>query len=123
MLEVSHSQRKSYMKGYLVIVLFALLTAGCQGGMKVLSANQEEVISLAYQDNKETRGIRGVSTSGESFSGSLIWTKGQRSSGKYRGVLVGENGRTLQVALGCNALKRKCAGTARDNSGSVFLVF
>ncbi len=111
------------MKGYLVIVLFALLLAGCQGGMKVMSANQEEVISLAYQDNMETRGVHGVSTSGESFSGSLRWTKGQRSSGNYRGVLVGENGRTLQVVLGCNSLKQQCAGTATDNNGSVYFVF
>jgi hypothetical protein len=111
------------MKLYVVIVLFAWLLTGCQGSMKVLSASQEEVISLAYKDSMETRDVRGVSTSGESFSGSLLWTKGQRNSGKYRGVLVGENGRTLQVALGCNALKRKCAGTAKDNNGSVFFVF
>ena len=111
------------MRGYVFIVLFAWLLAGCQGGMKAMSANQEEVISLAYQDGMATRDVHGSSTSGESFSGSLLWTNDQRGSGKYRGVLVGENGRTLQVALGCNSLKRKCAGTARDNNGSVFLVF
>lgn len=111
------------MKGYAVIVLSAWLLAGCQGSMKVLSVNQGEVISLAYQESTETRDVHGVSTSGESFSGSLIWTKGQRNSGKYSGVLVGVNGRTLQVALGCNALKRKCAGTAKDNNGSLFFVF
>lgn len=111
------------MKGSVIIVLSAWLLAGCQGSMKVMSANQGEVISLAYQDSMETREVHGISTSGEAFSGSLLWTKGQRNSGKYRGVLVGENGRTLQVALGCNALKRKCAGTAKDNQGSVFFVF
>jgi len=111
------------MKGCFFIVLFACLLAGCQGKMKALSANQEEIISLAYQDDKNTRDVRGSSTSGESFSGSLLWTKGRRGSGDYRGVLVGVNGRTLQVALGCNALKRKCAGTAKDNNGAVFLVF
>lgn len=111
------------MKGYFVVVLLALLLAGCQGGMKVLSENQEEVISLLYQDNLETRGIHGVSTSGESFSGSLLWTKGQRSSGSYRGTLVGENGRTLQVVLGCNSLKQQCAGTAKDSNGAVYFVF
>ena len=111
------------MKGCFVVVLFALLLAGCQGSMKVLSANQEEVISLAYQDNKNTRGVRGVSTTGESFSGNLTWTKGQRSSGNYRGVLVGENGRTLQVVVGCNSVKQKCAGTAKDSNGAVYFVF
>jgi hypothetical protein len=111
------------MKGYVVIVLSACLLAGCQGRMKVLSANKGEIISLAYQERTNTRDIHGVSTSGEAFSGSLLWTKGQRSSGKYRGVLVGENGRTLQIALGCNTLKRQCAGTAKDNNGSVFFVF
>lgn len=111
------------MKGFVFIVSFAFLLAGCQGGMKAMSANQKEVISLAYQDGVAARDVHGSSTSGESFSGSLLWTNGQRGSGKYHGVLVGENGRTLQVALGCNSLKRKCAGTARDNDGSVFLVF
>jgi len=111
------------MKGFVFVLSFAFLLAGCQGGMRAMSANQKEVISLAYQEGKATRDVHGSSTSGESFSGSLHWTKDKRGSGKYRGVLVGENGRTLQVALGCNALKRKCAGTARDNSWSVFLVF
>ena len=111
------------MKGYVVLLLFAWLLAGCQGSMKVLSANQEEVISLTYQDSMETRDVHGTSTSGESFSGSLLWTKGQRNSGKYRGVVVGESGRTIQVALGCNALKQQCAGTARDNNGLAFFVF
>ena len=111
------------MRGYVFIVLFAWLLAGCQGGMKAMSADQGEVISLAYQDGMGTRDVHGSSTSGESFSGSLLWTKDQRSTGNYRGVLVGENGRTLQVALGCNALKRKCAGTARDNNGLAFIVF
>jgi len=111
------------MKGYVFIVFFAFLLAGCQEGMKAMSANQKEVISLVYQDGMAARDVHGSSTSGESFSGSLLWTNDQRGSGKYRGVLVGENGRTLQVALGCNSLKRKCAGTAKDNNGSVFYVF
>ena len=91
--------------------------------MKVLSPNQEEVIMLAYQDSKDARDVQGTSSSGESFSGSLQWTKGQRSSGSYDGVLVGETGRSIQVSIGCNALRRECAGTGKDNDGTVYFVF
>jgi hypothetical protein len=111
------------MRRYVFIGLFALLLASCQGGMKAMSADQGELISLAYQDDGDTRDVHGSSTSGESFSGSLLWTKDERNSGNYRGVLAEENGRTLQVELKCNALKRKCAGTARDNNGLAFIVF
>ena len=78
------------MRGYVFIVLFAWLLAGCQGGMKAMSADQGELISLAYQDGMDTRVVHGSSTSGESFSGSLLWTKDERKSGNYCGVLVGE---------------------------------
>ena len=111
------------MRGFVFIVLFAWLLAGCQGGMKAMSADQGELISLAYQDDGDTRDVHGSSTSGESFSGSLLWTKDERNSGNFRGDLIGENERTLQVAIKCNSLKRKCAGTARDNNGLAFNVF
>jgi hypothetical protein len=112
------------MKGSVVIVLFTCFLAGCQGGgMKVLSATQEEVISLAYQDSEGTRGVQGTSTTGESFAGSLQWTKGQRSSGHYSGTLVGESGRAIEVSLGCDSMRRECAGTGKDNDGKVYFVF
>ena len=52
------------MRGYVFIVFSALLLAGCQGGMKAMSADQGELISLAYQDDGDTRDVHGSSTSG-----------------------------------------------------------
>lgn len=112
------------MKRFVFLVVSVCFLAGCQGTkMKVLSVTQEEIIALSYEDVENTRGVQGTSTSGESFSGNLEWTKGQRSSGSYSGVLVGENGRTIQVSLGCDALRRECAGTGKDNDGAVYFVF
>ena len=103
-------------------VIVTIFLAGCGGGMRAISANQSESINISYQDGFGTRDIQATSSAGENFIGTLIWIKDVGNSGRYRGALIGDKGRTLQVEMECNTFTTKCVGTARDNTGAGFFI-
>ena len=90
--------------------------------MKAISANQSETIKISYEDGFGKRDIQATSSSGEKFIGSLVWIKDVGSSGRYRGALIGDKGRTLQVEMECNTFTATCVGTAKDNTGTGFFI-
>jgi hypothetical protein len=99
-----------------------LLLAGCSGGMTAIAVDQSETISMAYEDGFGTRDVEATSSKGEVFQGVLIWIKEPGTVGRYRGALVGNKGRTLQVEMECNTFTAKCAGTARDSAGVGYFI-
>ena len=92
----------------------------CAGGLKAVSVDQNEQISIEYHDGFGTREVDAISSSGERFNGTLIWIKDPGSSGRYRGLLIGNKGRTLSVELECSTFTTKCVGTAKANTGQIF---
>lgn len=110
------------MKIRTYLVLAVIFFAGCGGNMRAISADQSETIKIAYQDGAGTREIQATSSAGENFIGTLIWIKVAGPSGRYRGALIGDKGRTLQVEMECNTWTTKCVGTARDNTGAGFFI-
>lgn len=90
--------------------------------MKAISGNQNETIKILYEDGFGTRDIKATSSTGENFIGTLIWIKDAGAAGRYRGALIGDKGRTLQVEMECNTFTTKCVGTARDNTGAGFFI-
>ena len=107
--------------GPFVLSMFAVVVlTSCAGGMKALSVNQNEQISIEYHDGFGTREVDAISSSGERFTGTLIWIKDPGYSGRYRGGLMGDRGRTLSVELECSSFTTRCVGTAKDNTGQIF---
>ena len=113
------------MRVSVAVGLISILLTGCQPGLQALSVNQGETLSLTYEDNGNKRDVKGVSTTGESFNGSLIWGGdiNGKSHGQYQGTIIGDKGRSLQVVLECNRLQLRCTGTAKDNNGAHFYIF
>lgn len=103
-------------------VMCCIFLAGCAGGMKAVSSDQRETLSISYLDGISSRDITAVSSTGETFSGTLVWIKDAGSSGRYRGALMGDKGRTLEVLMECNTFTGKCVSTARDTIGLAFYV-
>lgn len=97
--------------------------SGCAGGLKAVSMDQSEQISVNYNDGFGTREIDAISSSGERFIGTLIWIKDPGSSGRYRGAVIGDKGRTLSVELECNTFTTKCVGTAKASTGQMFSIY
>ena len=107
--------------GPFVLWMFAVVVlTSCAGGLKAVSVDQGEQISIQYNDGYGTREVDAISTTGERFNGTLIWIKDPGSSGHYRGGLVGNKGRTLSVELECSTFTTRCVGTAKSNTGQIF---
>ena len=107
--------------GLFVLSIFAVFVlTNCGGGWKAISVNQDEHISMKYDMGFGTCEVDATSSSGERFNGTLIWIKDPGSSGRYRGGLIGNKGRTLSVELECNTVTTRCVGTAKANTGQIF---
>ena len=107
--------------GPFMLSMFAVvILASCAGGLKAVSVDQNEQISMEYHDGLGTREVDAISTTGERFNGTLIWIKDPGSSGRYRGGLIWNKGRTLSVELECNTVTTRCVGTAKANTGQIF---
>jgi len=105
------------------IVITLIFLAGCSGGLKAVSMDQSEQIAFNYNDGFGTREVNAISSSGERFVGTLIWIKDLGSSGRYRGSVIGDKGRTLSVELECNTFTTKCVGTAKASTGQMFSIY
>jgi len=105
-----------------LVWIVAFLLTGCSGAMKAVSADQKDMLDIVYQDGVGTRNVQAKSSSGENFVGTLVWIKDPGTAGRYRGALVGDKGRTLQVEMECNTFTAKCVGTARDNVGTGYFI-
>ena len=104
-----------------VLSIFAVLAlTSCGGGWKAVSVDQKEQLSMDYHMGFGTCEVNAISSSGERFNGELIWIKDTGSSGRYRGLLIGNKGRTLSVELECSTFTTKCVGTAKANTGQTF---
>lgn len=109
------------MRNFIGIVITLCFLAGCVGGgLKAVAMDQVEQISIKYNDGFGTREVDAISSSGERFIGMLIWIKDPGSSGRYRGALTGDKGRTLSVELECNTFTTRCVGSAKSNTGQMF---
>jgi len=107
--------------GPFALSMFAVvILTNCGGGWKAISVNQDEHISMKYDMGFGTCEVDATSSSGERFNGTLIWIKDPGSSGRYRGGLIGNKGRTLSVELECNTVTTRCVGTAKANTGQIF---
>ncbi len=114
--------REQYLSASVCLALALILVCGCGGSMRGISADQRETIRISYQDGFGTRDIQATSSAGEKFIGTLVWIKDIGAVGRYKGALVGDSGRTLQVEMECNTFTAKCVGTARDNTGALFFI-
>jgi hypothetical protein len=114
------------MRKLVGIAIALSLLAGCTVKLSTNSPDLDEQISVKYSDNTGIRVAEAVSSSGERFSGTIIWVNDPDSSGtsgKYRGSLTGDKGRTLSVVLECSKVSTKCVGSARSDADETLNIF
>ena len=106
----------------LILLIAVSLLISCTGSMLAISSDQTESLSIDFEDGMGTRDVIALSSNGERFLGTLIWIKDAGSSGRYKGALVGSDGRTLDVKLECNTFTTKCVGTGVTKEGKLFFI-
>ena len=111
-----------FLTRILCITFFVAILSACAGGMYAISSDQSESMSIKYNDGMGTRDVVAKSSVGETFIGTLIWIKDLGASGHYKGGLIGDEGRTIEVVLECNVFTTKCVGTGRADDGKAFFI-